>query len=69
MTGPDGLSCGCGGWRRTCHVLDGAECDDAGDHVRTEENQVIHVGDHPLGSIAETVHFHHHPEMVLLLVY
>ena len=42
------------GWRRTCHGLDGAEYDEA-DHVRTEENQVIHVGDHPLGSIAETV--------------
>ena len=55
-------------WRRTCHGLDGAEYDE-GDHVRTEENQEIHVGDYPLGSIAETVHFHHHPETILLLVY
>ena len=47
---------------------DGAEYDEA-DHVSTEENQVILVGDNPIGSIAKTVHFHHHPETVLLLVY
>lgn len=46
----------------------GAE-DDEADHVNTEENEIVNVGDRPVGAVAEAVHFHHHPEMVLLLIH
>lgn len=46
----------------------GAEYDEA-DHIKTEQNYIIQVGDDPVSCIAEAMHLHHHPNIILLLVY